>query len=416
MTEPLLGCIADDYTGATDLCSMLVRAGLRVVLCFDVPDETNALADFDAIVIALKSRSIAPEAAVERSLAALRFLQGLNTQRFFFKYCSTFDSTPRGNIGPVADALADALAVDQVVFCPAFPENGRTVYQGWLFVGSVPLHESSMKDHPLNPMHDSDLVRVLQAQSQRAVHRLGLQTSKLGSEPGHYIADAIDEDDLQCIAEVAANHRLLTGGSAIARHWGEILSADRMPSRDATEIVEQKASNVRCVVLAGSCSASTRKQIADFAGSYPIYRLDPADGRSLDEAVQAAFDWCLGEWDRLGSNYVPLLIASGDDPARVAAARQAFGEQAAADRTESIFAGIAEALVQRGVRRLIVAGGETSGAVTNALRVQSVRIGREIAPGVPWVTSLQSPNLQLVLKSGNFGGPRFFSEALEAIA
>ena len=159
MTAPMLGCIADDYTGATDLCSMLVRSGLSVVLCFGVPENTESLKDVDAVVIALKSRSIAPQDAVAQSLAALNFLQTIGAERFFFKYCSTFDSTPQGNIGPVADALSDALNVDRVIFCPAFPENGRTVYMGWLFVGAMPLHESSMKDHPLNPMTDSNLVR-----------------------------------------------------------------------------------------------------------------------------------------------------------------------------------------------------------------------------------------------------------------
>lgn len=227
MIMPLLGCIADDYTGATDLCSMLVRSGLRVVLCFGIPSEHDSLHDADAVVIAMKSRSIAAADAIEQSLASLRFLQSLRIERFFFKYCSTFDSTPRGNIGPVADGLAEALNVSQLVFCPAFPENGRTVYQGWLFVGSEPLHESGMKVHPLNPMTDSSLVRWLGLQSTRQVHRLPLEKSSLACEHGHYIADAISDADLRRIAEIAREHQLLSGGSAIARHWAEVIFADK---------------------------------------------------------------------------------------------------------------------------------------------------------------------------------------------
>jgi 3-dehydrotetronate 4-kinase len=414
MTAPMLGCIADDYTGATDLCSMLVRSGLSVVLCFGVPENTESLKDVDAVVIALKSRSIAPQDAVAQSLAALNFLQTIGAERFFFKYCSTFDSTPQGNIGPVADALSDALNVDRVIFCPAFPENGRTVYMGWLFVGAMPLHESSMKDHPLNPMTDSNLVRWLTKQSVRPVHRLAFGEASFSAGQGNYIADAITDSDLRRVAELAHDHRLLTGGSAIAKHWADVLLSHRPPciGEQFNSIARSNAD--RAVILAGSCSAATQVQVREFETSHPVYHVDVTNGQSLDEIASDVVAWCQAHWNGTSATGQPLLICSGANPDRVAAARALFGETKSAQMTEQLFSMIAQQLVERGVSRLIVAGGETSGAVMNALKIQSVRIGKEITPGVPWVTSLQPPYLGIALKSGNFGGPRFFFDALEA--
>ncbi len=430
MKTPWLGCIADDYTGATDLSSMLVRAGLRVVQCFGTPDRQEDLDDADAIVVSLKSRSIPADEAVELSLGALQFLQRLGTERFFFKYCSTFDSTARGNIGPVADALANELDADNVLFCPAFPENGRTVYCANLFVAGVPLAESGMRDHPLNPMTDSNLVRVLQAQSSRHVAFLGLGQELKGSQDRlgedrtgtsgqHFIVDAIDNEHLRRVATLARDHRLLTGGSAIARYWAEALAEDHAGRGRAASRGERaetsnatKAAPARSVVLAGSCSDATRTQIAEFASRFPVLYLN-VQGDHVKEVADTALAWCDEQWASTRHAKAPLLISSSADVSLVEAARQRWGEQRAAELVERMFGAIASGLVERGIGRLIVAGGETSGAVINALQIKAIRIGREIAPGVPLVESLGSPNLLMALKSGNFGGPRFFFEALE---
>ncbi len=406
-----LGCIADDYTGATDLSSMLVRAGLRVVQCFGIPteDQRSGLDDADAIVVSLKSRSIAPESAVERSLDALRFLQSQNIDRFFFKYCSTFDSTDQGNIGPVAEALAKELDVKHgLFFCPGFPENGRTVHCGHLFVHGVLLHESGMRNHPLNPMTDSNLVRVLQAQSMSEVGWINPGETASSTTASSFIVDAVGDVDLEKTALIAKDHQLLTGGSAIAYHW-----ADAAKIRKSGDWDDSQASldqQQRCVILAGSCSDATRQQIAEFESTRPVLHLRIEAEANVDSIASDALQWCQQNWDK-GDDAV--LISSSADPAVVEAARQQFGEAKAAELTESVFAAIAKQLQAHGIRRIIVAGGETSGAVINALGIKAIRIGHEIAAGVPWVTSFDESKTSLALKSGNFGGPRFFHDALE---
>tara|TARA_A100001391_G_scaffold201150_1_gene187454 strand:- start:223 stop:1500 length:1278 start_codon:yes stop_codon:yes gene_type:complete len=422
MMSRRLGCIADDYTGATDLCSMLVRAGRRVIQCFGVPDPDQRidLQDADAVVVALKSRSIAADKAVKQSLDALHFLQSWGADRFFYKYCSTFDSTNQGNIGPVADALAAELGVEQLFFCPAFPENGRTVHCGHLFVNGVLLSESGMRDHPLNPMTDSNLVRVLQAQTACPAGWLSTHAQRQPASASRIVVDAITDDDLQSAASLASEHLLLTGGSAIARYWAEAIGIRRSGRWDAGAMhasdrvafngTDRGATSDNCVVLAGSCSDATRIQVAEFEKTHPAWHLNVADQASPDLIAEETLGWCEEQWGR--SNQ-PLLISSAANPEVVAAARARWGEWEAASRTESIFASVASGLAERGIRRLIVAGGETSGTVVGALKIPAVRIGYEIAPGVPWVTSTGSPSISLALKSGNFGGPRFFFDALE---
>jgi uncharacterized protein YgbK (DUF1537 family) len=417
---PWLGCIADDYTGATDLASMLVRAGLRVVQCFGIPDDAGQWADADAVVVSLKSRSVAADQAVCSSLDALRFLQFLGIKRFFFKYCSTFDSTRAGNIGPVADALTHELNAGEVIFCPAFPENGRTVYCGHLFVGGVLLHESSLRNHPLNPMTDSNLVRVLQAQSTRPVQVLTLGEALDTYHDCHLIADSINDDGLRRIARRARDHRLLTGSSAIARYWAEELIASSNQDVSQHRAMRSERNNsvteslhCRSIILAGSCSEATRSQIAEFAKRFPVCHLD-LTLHEVQKSASAALAWCDRHWDSPEHGRIPLLICSGASPAAIDLARRRWGEELAALRVEQAFALIAQGLMQRDVRRLIVAGGETSGAVIDALRIPAVRIGCEIAPGVPWVETRRPPELALALKSGNFGGPRFFFDALES--
>lgn len=414
MSQPLLGCIADDYTGATDVAGMLSRVGLNVIQCFGIPSQSDDFRDADAIVVALKSRSIASADAVKLSLEALAFLQTLGAERIFFKYCSTFDSTAQGNIGPVADALASKLDAKQVLFCPAFPENGRTVYCGHLFVHGVPLHESGMQHHPLTPMTDSNLVRVLQAQSKRRVATVSLRESlPTQGEPAHFIVDALTNVDLEHAAQLAADHRLLTGGSAVACFWATALLGRGLekPVQNAISKTASTTGQDRCLVLAGSCSEATRKQIAEFAKSNPVLHLDLASFTSLDAVVMAAVDWCETNWNSASPDSPPLLVSTSAKSESVAAAREKLGQQAAAEFAEQVLSRLAKELHQQGVRCFIVAGGETAGAIINSLGIRSVRIGDEISPGVPWVTTLCSPQLKLALKSGNFGGPSFFIDA-----
>ncbi|MEO1524533.1 MAG: 3-oxo-tetronate kinase [Planctomycetota bacterium] len=411
MKTPLLGCIADDFTGATDLASMLVRAGLNVIQCFGLPDDPESLRDADAVVISLKSRSIASEDAVDVSRAALRVLQELGVQRYFFKYCSTFDSTPSGNIGPVADALANDLGNETTLFCPSFPENGRTVYCGHLFVHGIVLHESGMRNHPLNPMTDGNLVRVLQAQSEREVTSWKLHDPPPNQTRQHVIVDAITDEDLNRVATAAKEHHFLTGGSAIAGHWGRILFEETRgdSERDASSA---PLGGGRTVILAGSCSDATRTQIGAFATRYPVHRFNATTDSNADELASRALDWCRDQWAQ--TSEVPLLICSGEDAQSVKRAQQAMGVDASSRQIEHAFAAIARGLMDFRVQRIVVAGGETSGAVTSAIHIRVVRIGSEIAPGVPWITSIHPPHLTLALKSGNFGGPRFFLEVTEA--
>ena len=362
----LLGAIADDFTGATDLCSVLARGGMRVVQTIGVQRDV-ALSDVDAVVVALKSRTAPVDEAVRDSRAALAWLRELGAQRFFFKICSTFDSTPQGNIGPVADALLDDLGADFTVVTPAYPANGRTVHKGYLFVGDRLLSESSMADHPLTPMRDSNLVRVLQQQTQR---RVGL----LGAEGVTYaIADATDDDDLRALAARYADLPLVVGGAGLALG---------LPA--SVGLAGPAATAARphgpAIVLAGSLSVATREQIARMAERYPAVPVDDYQGYR-------------GE----------TLLVHGGAPAGAPAAE-----------IEAKLAAVAQDAVASGARRVVVAGGETSGAVVRALGIRALAVGEEIAPGVPWMTSLGEPPLALALKSGNFGGPDFFLEALAA--
>ena len=410
MSDVRLGCIADDYTGATDLSSMLVRAGLRVVQCFGVPDgrAIDDLNDADAIVIALKSRSIPALDAVEMSLRALQFLQARGMRRTFFKYCSTFDSTSDGNIGPVADALAEALGVGALYFCPSFPENGRTVHCGHLFVGGQPLHESGMRNHPLNPMHDSSLVRLLQAQSKRKVVSLSLHGQRDVSSPVHYVVDAIDDAALRRVAKQAAGHVLLSGASAIAGHWAQATGVRRSGGWPGDEFTCDPKTTT--VILAGSCSEATRCQIDQFEQSHPVRRVSVEAAFDVQRAVSETLLWCDQQWKK---STQPILICSSPIAATDGLHQQYPNSSAMTTRVEKFFARLAVSVRRRGITRLIVAGGETSGAVINALDIDSVRIGPEIATGVSWVRSTGSDPMELALKSGNFGGPRFFLDALQ---
>lgn len=417
----LLGAIADDFTGATDLCNTLVKQGMRAVQVIGVPREPIDTGDADAVVVALKTRSIAPDEAVAASLDALRWLRERGARQFFFKYCSTFDSTAEGNIGPVADALLDALGADFAPVCPAFPATGRTVYQGHLFVGESLLADSPMKDHPLTPMRDSNLRRLMSAQSRRRVGLVDHATVSSGADAvalafddlarggfGYGVVDAVCDGDLLTIGEAAADQALVTGGSGIAlglpgnyRRRG--LLGDPAPAR--LPRVEGRE-----VVLAGSCSAATRRQLDHVRDRWPCIQLDALGTVENDAVVENAIQRVIDAWED-----GPVVVYASADPDEVSRVQAILGRERAGAAVETAIATIAAALVKGGARRLVVAGGETSGAVVSALGVRGLVIGAEIAPGVPWTHTLGDPGVALALKSGNFGGDDFFLRAFDML-
>lgn len=415
----LLGCIADDLTGATDLSLMLTKEGLRTVQCTGVPLGNLDVGNVDALVIALKSRSIPAGAAVALSLEAASALHALGAQRLLFKYCSTFDSTDEGNIGPVIEALLDLVDGDTIA-CPAFPRAGRTLYAGHLFVNGVLLSESPMKDHPLNPMSDSDLRRVLGRQTSLSVGLVGFEDVEAGpdgvraalareAEAGRRIAivDALTDQHLRDIGAAAAHLPLITGGSGIAMGLpAAYLSLGLLDHLTPPPRV-MSAPAGRAAILAGSCSAATRQQVATaVAAGLPTLQLDAerlaAGHQSLDDVLG---------WVDQQTGDGPILIYSSADPELVRGIQSRLGRDAAGHMIETLLAETARGLQQRAFARLLVAGGETSGAVMQALGAQSLSIGPEIDPGVPWTRTLDGPDMALALKSGNFGAPDFFLKA-----
>lgn len=423
-TTPLLGCIADDFTGATDLANALVRNGMRTVQTIGVPGDGDALKDVgqaDAIVVALKSRTIPAQDAVAQSLAALRWLRAQGCRQFVFKYCSTFDSTDAGNIGPVAEALLDALGSDFTIACPAFPENGRTIFRGHLFVADTLLSESGMEHHPLTPMTDPNLIRVLQRQSQsrvgllrydavaRGAAAVGERIQALRAEGVRLaIADAVSDADLFTLGEACADLPLITGGSGIALGLPEnFRRAGLLPTRTDADAVAPV--NGPGVVLAGSASRATNGQVARWLESgRPALRIDPLALARGEPVVDAALQFA-------AEHKEPVLIYATSSPDEVKAVQAQLGVERAGHLVEQALAGIAAGLRERGIRRFVVAGGETSGAVVQALGVRALRIGTQIAPGVPATVTLDEAPLALALKSGNFGGPDFFDEALRQL-
>ncbi|MGE0415916.1 MAG: 3-oxo-tetronate kinase [Acetobacteraceae bacterium] len=419
----LLGAIADDFTGATDLCSMLVRGGMRTVQLIGVPKPGDPVPDVDAVVVALKSRTAPVNQAVQESLAALAWLQAAGCHRFFFKYCSTFDSTDQGNIGPVADALLAALGSGFALACPAFPTNARTVYQGHLFVGGALLNESGMENHPLTPMTDANLVRVLSRQTDGTVGLVPFATVEKGAmairqamtalkEQGrrYAIVDAVSDAHLLAIGEAAEGHALITGGSGVAMGLpANFRRAGLLP--DHGDPSRLPVADGHAAVLSGSCSRATLAQLGAARLHLPVLELDPLATPDAATLADTALAWAA---DRLGS--VPVVIAASAPPDKVAAIQAKLGRDAAGALIEDALARIAAGIVARGVRRLVVAGGETSGAVVARLGVRSLQIGAEIDPGVPW-TYAETPDakLLLALKSGNFGATDFFSKAFRML-
>ncbi|MEC9196919.1 MAG: 3-oxo-tetronate kinase [Pseudomonadota bacterium] len=416
----VLGCIADDFTGATDLAGLLARSGVRVSLRMGVPDEApTETAPFE--VIALKCRTAPVDEAVAECREALKWLQAAGAQRFFWKYCSTFDSTEKGNIGPVAEALMADLGATQTMYCPAFPENGRAIFMGNLFVGDQPLAESPMKDHPLTPMRDSNLMRLLAPQVTKEVGLANRLTVAKGAEAlkeklaaladqgvAHAVIDAVADEDLYTIAEACRDMPLMTGGSAVAMPLPALYVRDGVLAADA-ERPQRPELDRKAIVLSGSCSAMTRKQVCEYGVSAASYKLDPFE---LDaKGIGPALAW-LAKQDLTAA---PMFYATAQ-PETVRKAQEAFGVAEVGAMIEDALAELAHAALTAGVRRFVVAGGETSGAVTKALGVTQLDIGQEIAPGVPWTyCEAEGHKIALTLKSGNFGKEGFFADALNLL-
>ncbi len=414
----LLGCIADDFTGATDLANTLVKGGMSAVQVIGVPD--GPLPEADAVIVALKIRTAPVGDAVGQSLAACDALTSAGAKQLFWKYCSTFDSTDQGNIGPVGDALLKRLGSGFAIACPAFPTNGRTIYLGHLFVGGALLNESGMENHPLTPMTDANLVRVLSRQADGGVGLVPFNTVEQGAaairqamtrlgEAGRRwaIVDAVTDAHLMAIGEAIAPHALVTGGSGVAMGLPEnFRRAGLLPARpDADALPPMQG---MAAVVAGSCSRATLGQIGLARGHVPVLELDALETPDAAAMAAQALAWVDGKLEAAR----PVVIAASATPEKVAALQARLGRDAAGALVEDAVATIAAGLVARGVGRLVVAGGETSGAVVQRLGVTSLRIGPEIDPGVPW-TYANPTGLHLALKSGNFGARDFFLKAFD---
>jgi uncharacterized protein YgbK (DUF1537 family) len=430
MTGIKLGCIADDFTGATDLANNLVRAGMRVVQVIGVPSEGQGLdTEVDAVVVALKSRTIPPAQAIEQSLQAMAWLRAQGAQQIYFKYCSTFDSIysgeVRGNIGPVTEALMDALGTDFTIATPAFPDNKRTVFKGYLFVGDVLLNESGMENHPLTPMRDANLIRVMQAQSKRKVGLIDYARVARGETAvresiaqlksdgrGIAIVDAVSNEDLMRLGPALADMPLITAGSGVA--IGLPQNFGIQPSAAASALPAPAGWQA---IVSGSCSLATNRQVVHFkSAGHPAMALDPlriarqqATGADVVAEVLA--------WAQPLLQDGPVLVYSTADASAVKASQSQLGVEEAGALMERTLAAIARGLVGLGVRQLIVAGGETSGACVQALNIRQMKIGPQIDPGVPWCHAQTAVSgIHLTLKSGNFGTDDFFGKAFTMLA
>ena len=415
---PLLGCIADDFTGGTDLASNLVKSGFRVVQTIGVPEAFRSLDEVDAVVAALKTRTSSVEFAVSESRKALEWLRSVGCRQFYFKYCSTFDSTPRGNIGPVIEVLLRELNEAFTIASPAFPDNGRTVYHGHLFVYDQLLNESGMERHPLTPMTDPNIVRVLAAQTSLSVGLVRSQTIRQGETAveaafemlqsqgiGIAVTDATSNDDLVILARAAKGMKLVTGGSGLALGLGENFALRDRPASIFTAPPGRRA------ILAGSCSQMTLKQIDRAKDHFPSFRVEP---RKLRSDFEATFEEVL-RWMRDNSSS-PVLVYTSAAPDELVSAQKQIGIEQAGILCEKFLASLAARLANDGYSQFIVAGGETSGAVVKQLAVDFLQIGPEIAPGVPWTVAFGAKRkIALALKSGNFGSEQFFIEAWQLL-
>lgn len=396
-----IGVIADDFTGASDIALTLAEGGMRTAQFVGIPDTA---VDVDAGVIALKSRTIPAAEATAQSLAACDWLLAQGAEQIIFKVCSTFDSTDAGNIGQVTQALAEHLNAKHILVCPAFPANGRSVYMGHLFVGDVLLNESGMQDHPLTPMTDADLRRVLARQTNWPVAHMphatvtqGPQavTNALPADRAMIIMDAITEADLHTIGQAAKGQKILTGGSGIA--LGLPANFGATPATPPWCGITGPG-----VILSGSCSRATRGQVATYKANAPHREIKAEDVMSGAITPTELADWTLAQ------DTSPLIYSSAD-PDVIHQAQADFGREIIAEKIETLFANLATELAKSGIKRMVVAGGETSGAVVTGLNAQTLHIGPKLAAGVP---ALRHGDMALALKSGNFGGEDFFTTAL----
>jgi uncharacterized protein YgbK (DUF1537 family) len=414
----LLGCIADDFTGASDLANTLAVGGMATVQFVGVPSRP-ATSDCEAGVVALKTRSVPPRDAVSESLAALAWLEAQGCRQFLFKYCSTFDSTPEGNIGPVAEALLDALGVDVAVVCPVFPATGRTLFMGHLFVKDRLLNESGMEKHPLTPMTDPDLRRWLRRQTQGAVGWVPYGTVGRGADAiaesleaeaaaGRrlVVVDAVADEDLIAIGRAVAGHRLVTGGSGIALGLPDNFRRAGLLGAETSAFMPIRGPGV---VLSGSCSEASCAQLACYLQNHPGFAIEPAELIAAQMTVEDA-----GRFVQAHLDDEPVVYSTAE-PTRVAEAQARLGREAAAAAIERFFGSLARRLVADGVARLVIGGGETSGAVVTALGIDQFRIGPQIDPGVPALAVEGDKPLRLALKSGNFGSSDFYEKALAAL-
>jgi uncharacterized protein YgbK (DUF1537 family) len=417
---PLLGCIADDYTGGTDLANNLAKTGFRTIQVLGLPKANIDLASVDAIVIALKSRTAPVNLAVEQSAAALSYLIRAGCQQFYFKYCSTFDSTAKGNIGPVIDFLLFRLGEDFTVVCPAFPDTGRTIYRGHLFVNDALLNESGMQHHPITPMRDANIVRVLSSQTASRVCLLRFDQVKAGAEVLRKqltklrsegcrmaVVDILENRDLDLLAQAVKELRLLTGGSGLASFLGQNFS------RTHPVAIPIQSSPGSQAILAGSCSRATLQQLSKVETIYPCWNL-AVDELMTDFSgtLRLALLWT----ERHLSEGQPIVLYTSAPAEDMRAAQETFGVEQTGATCEAALADIGRELVNRGVTQMVVAGGETSGAVLNALGVAMLEIGPEIVAGVPWTSAqIGKKRVALALKSGNFGGDDFFVRAWQVL-
>lgn len=414
----LLGAIADDFTGGSDLANTLAKGGMATTQFVGIP-AAGAPADCEAGVVALKTRSLPADDAVRQSLEAADWLKAQGCEQFLFKYCSTFDSTPKGNIGPVAEALLERLGADLAAVCPVFPATGRRLFMGHLFVGDKLLSESGMEKHPLTPMTDPNIRRWLRLQTEGEVGLIALETVRAGPQvladafeierrkgARLVVIDAVADSDLMALGTALAGHKLVTGGSGIALGLPEnFRRAGKLAGKSRTRAIAKGPA----VVLCGSCSTTSQRQVGVYLNSHPGLAIDaPAlmDGSMTVDGAEA--------WIAAQNGAVPIVYSTAD-PTSVAYAQQRFGREVIAAKVEDFFARLARRLVDSGMRRVVVGGGETSGAVVEALGINSLGIGEEIDPGVPALVAERNGPLGLALKSGNFGTDGFFEKAVERI-
>lgn len=408
----LLGCVGDDFTGASDAASFLRSCGLRVILCTGIPDNLTNFHDCDAIVIALKTRSVPAEEAVKDCICAFKFLLSVGAKQLYYKYCSTFDSTPKGNIGPVLDAVLCEFNEKYTILCPALPVNGRTVKDGHLYVDGIPLHETHMKNHPVNPMWDSEIAALMREQSKYPCYSISTEDMAKGKEhvnnlisdfsriSDHFyiVPDYYEEKHSDLIYSIFGDLKVLSGGSGLleAVNVGGIMHS--------AEKLSDTAHCGKTVLLAGSCSKMTLAQIEAYKKCWSGIKIDPIEAFNNVVTAQSL-------WEQIKFNDRVLLYSSetADEIKRIPDNIRPL----ISEKLEILMSELAMIAVANGYTQIIVAGGETSGAVAKALSYGTCKIGKSVAPGVPVMIPVDDPDIRLVLKSGNFGKEDFFERAVE---